>query len=99
MGLAVCVTIGPQDRDTEEDAQVYPMTPGSHRPSKGGGGNQSCHDRIVSSEKVLPGLAKIRNDLPSTTIIVDELGSRTPRVPQRSPNDHKASWNIKLVMP
>ena len=43
------VITGPQDGDTEEDAQVYPMAPGN-RPSVGGD-SQSCNDGIVSSKK------------------------------------------------
>ena len=53
--MAVCVTTGPQDGDTEEDAQVYPMTPGS-RPSEGGTVNHAMAESYPL-KKALPGLA------------------------------------------
>ena len=55
--MAACVTTGPQDRDTEEDAGVYPMTPGN-RPSEGG----TAYHAMTESyplKKALPGLAGI----------------------------------------
>ena len=58
--MAVCVTTGPQDGDTEEDAGVYPMTPGN-RLSEGGTVNHAMTESYPL-KKALPGLAGIGLD-------------------------------------
>ena len=58
--MAACVTTGQQDRDTEEDAGVYPMTP-RNRPPEGGTVNHTMTESHPL-KKALPGLAGIGLD-------------------------------------